>query len=110
MRVEGLRERNFSYNTDEVQMNWTEIGVSKMREKMELADYELIDIVNIRRTEVCCWRNGRRTQTYPAGFWHELTMIFYFNRRAGWYILQAYLPTYLTICICESATREAYNV
>ena len=41
-------------------------------------------------------------------------MMFHFKRRAGWYILQvsassyssliplfqAYLPTYLTICIC----------
>uniref|UniRef100_A0A183CK57 Ligand-gated ion channel 50 n=1 Tax=Globodera pallida TaxID=36090 RepID=A0A183CK57_GLOPA len=36
---------------------------------------------------------------YPAGYWHELTMRFRFSRRAGWYILQAYLPTYLTIFI-----------
>lgn len=43
-------------------------------------------------------------QPYPAGFWHELTMKFHFKRRAGWYILQAYLPTYLTICICKLLT------
>lgn len=42
-----------SYNTDEVQMEWTETGVSKMREKMELADYELVDIKNVRNVEVC---------------------------------------------------------
>uniref|UniRef100_A0AC35TR28 Neur_chan_LBD domain-containing protein n=1 Tax=Rhabditophanes sp. KR3021 TaxID=114890 RepID=A0AC35TR28_9BILA len=36
---------------------------------------------------------------YPAGLWHELTMEFKFRRRAGWYILQAYLPSYITICI-----------
>uniref|UniRef100_A0A1I7X756 Ligand-gated ion channel 50 n=1 Tax=Heterorhabditis bacteriophora TaxID=37862 RepID=A0A1I7X756_HETBA len=76
------------YNTDEVQMSWTSSGVSKMRDKMELADYELVDIKNIRNEE-----------PYPAGYWHELTMMFHFKRRAGWYILQAYLPTYLTICI-----------
>ncbi|KAI6222353.1 hypothetical protein M3Y99_01507100 [Aphelenchoides fujianensis] len=76
------------YNTDEVQMDWSPLGVSKMREKMELADYELEDIENVRM-EV----------PYPAGFWHELTMKFHFKRRAGWYILQAYLPTYLTIFI-----------
>ncbi|TKR64972.1 hypothetical protein L596_025438 [Steinernema carpocapsae] len=84
----SLTFESFNYNTDEVQMNWSELGVSKMREKMELADYELMDIENVRNTE-----------PYPAGYWHELTMKFHFKRRAGWYILQAYLPTYLTICI-----------
>ncbi|CAJ0599297.1 unnamed protein product [Cylicocyclus nassatus] len=84
----SLTFESFNYNTDEVQMAWTPIGVSKMREKMELADYELVDIKNVRNVE-----------PYPAGYWHELTMMFHFKRRAGWYILQAYLPTYLTICI-----------
>jgi hypothetical protein len=58
-------------------MDWSALGVSKMREKMELADYELEDIEKVRMTEV-----------YPAGLWHELTMKFHFKRRAGWYILQ----------------------
>ncbi|MCP9263271.1 Ligand-gated ion channel 50 [Dirofilaria immitis] len=38
-------------------------------------------------------------QTYPAGVWNELTMTFTFTRRYGWYIFQAYVPTYLTIFI-----------
>uniref|UniRef100_A0A9J2PV68 Neurotransmitter-gated ion-channel ligand-binding domain-containing protein n=1 Tax=Ascaris lumbricoides TaxID=6252 RepID=A0A9J2PV68_ASCLU len=84
----SLTFESFNYNTDEVQMSWSPLGVSKMREKMELADYELTGIENLRASE-----------PYPAGFWHELTMRFHFKRRAGWYILQAYLPTYLTICI-----------
>ncbi|CAI4222225.1 unnamed protein product [Auanema sp. JU1783] len=84
----SLTFESFNYNTDEVSMSWTEAGVSKMREKMELADYELEKITNVRNAE-----------PYPAGLWHELTMMFHFKRRAGWYILQAYLPTYLTICI-----------
>ncbi|CAB3403221.1 unnamed protein product [Caenorhabditis bovis] len=84
----SLTFESFNYNTDEVKMSWSEKGVQKMREKMELADYELVNINNVRATE-----------EYPAGYWHELTMSFEFKRRAGWYILQAYLPTYLTICI-----------
>ncbi|CAI2349624.1 unnamed protein product [Caenorhabditis sp. 36 PRJEB53466] len=84
----SLTFESFNYNTDEVKMDWSENGVQKMRDKMELADYELVDIHKIRKTE-----------EYPAGYWHELTMSFEFKRRAGWYILQAYLPTYLTICI-----------
>ena len=71
-------------------MNFTPLGVSKMRENMELADYKLKHIY----TEVV-------TEQYPAGYWHELSMIFHFERRFGWYILQAYLPTYLTIFICR---------
>lgn len=71
-------------------MYWSPLGVAPMREKMELADYELERIDN-EKNEV----------PYPAGSWHELTMKFHFKRRAGWYILQAYLPTYLTIFICK---------
>ena len=41
-----------SYNTDEVRMAWAPTGVSKMREKMELADYELENITSLRTTEV----------------------------------------------------------
>ncbi|KRX68159.1 Ligand-gated ion channel 50 [Trichinella nativa] len=83
-----LTFESFNYNTDEVKMSWTDIGVEPMREKMELADYMLENIVNFRN-EV----------SYPAGKWHELTMQFKFKRRPGWYILQAYLPTFLTIFI-----------
>uniref|UniRef100_A0AC34F539 Uncharacterized protein n=1 Tax=Panagrolaimus sp. ES5 TaxID=591445 RepID=A0AC34F539_9BILA len=83
-----LTFESFNYNTDEVDYAWTDVGVLKMREKMELADYELMEL-NAERVKV----------EYPAGFWHELTMVFHFKRRAGWYILQAYLPTYLTIFI-----------
>ncbi|KAL3094728.1 hypothetical protein niasHS_006023 [Heterodera schachtii] len=84
----SLTFESFNYNTDEVEMDWTAVGVEKMREQIELADYLLIDIIP-----------ERNTVPYPAGYWHELTMKFHFSRRAGWYILQAYLPTYLTIFI-----------
>ncbi|KAK5984759.1 hypothetical protein GCK32_018152, partial [Trichostrongylus colubriformis] len=93
----SLTFESFNYNTDEVQMSWTPTGVSKMRDKMELADYELVDIKNVRNVEVRY--DATLNRPYPAGYWHELTMMFHFKRRAGWYILQAYLPTYLTICI-----------
>ncbi|PAV66156.1 hypothetical protein WR25_20960 [Diploscapter pachys] len=79
---------SFNYNTDEVEMDWSAIGVDKMQKKIELADYVLTNISNKRTVE-----------PYPAGNWHELSMDFHFRRKAGWYILQAYLPTYLTICI-----------
>lgn len=31
-------------------------------------------------------------QDYPAGNWHELTITFLFQRRAGWYIFQVRTP------------------
>lgn len=34
-------------------MLWSPKGVSKMRERMELADYELTLIENLTNTEVC---------------------------------------------------------
>jgi len=40
-----------------------------------------------------------KQEVYPAGIWNELTMKFTFSRRYGWYIFQAYIPTYLTIFI-----------
>ncbi|VDL83596.1 unnamed protein product [Nippostrongylus brasiliensis] len=38
-------------------------------------------------------------QMYPAGWWDELTVAFVFKRRYGWYILQGYIPTMVTIVI-----------
>ncbi|CAJ0565058.1 unnamed protein product, partial [Mesorhabditis spiculigera] len=38
-------------------------------------------------------------QQYPAGLWDELTVSFVFKRRYGWYILQGYIPTMVTIVI-----------
>lgn len=43
--------------------------------------------------------NFFQLQLYPAGYWDELTMAFVFKRKHGWYIIQAYFPTYLTIMI-----------
>lgn len=47
-----LTFESFNYNTDEVQMNWSPVGVELMREKMELADYALVNRFNYRNEVV----------------------------------------------------------
>ncbi|VDL71176.1 unnamed protein product [Nippostrongylus brasiliensis] len=36
---------------------------------------------------------------YPNGYWDQLQVVFTFKRRYGFYIIQAYVPTYLTIIV-----------
>lgn len=47
-----LTYESFNYNTDEVRMKWSLLGAKPMREKMEIADYQLINITTDRVTEV----------------------------------------------------------
>lgn len=47
-----LTFESFNYNTDEVKMTWSPNGVKPIRDKIELADYALDDIVWKRNEEV----------------------------------------------------------
>ncbi|CAI5454153.1 unnamed protein product [Caenorhabditis angaria] len=85
-----LTLESFSYNNQEVNMqwiNWTQ-PLSLMKEEIVLPDFVLTN-----------YSTSLKQETYPAGIWNELTMTFVFSRRYGWYIFQAYIPTYLTIFI-----------
>lgn len=85
---------SFNYHKDEVRMRWKtdSPAISKLKEII-LADYNLVGFdVN------------ERDQLYPAGIWVELDALFYFERRYGFYIMQAYVPTYcrnsnINICL-----------
>jgi hypothetical protein len=48
----SLTFESFNYNTDEVEMHWSTVGVAKMRDHIELADYLLVDILSDRQTVV----------------------------------------------------------
>ncbi|MCP9266009.1 Ligand-gated ion channel 50 [Dirofilaria immitis] len=72
----------------EVRMKWNEPHAVLMFKDIELPDFTLVNYT----TSVI-------EAEYAAGLWDELTVSFTFKRRYGWYILQGYIPTYLTIFI-----------
>uniref|UniRef100_A0A7E4UTZ8 Neur_chan_LBD domain-containing protein n=1 Tax=Panagrellus redivivus TaxID=6233 RepID=A0A7E4UTZ8_PANRE len=77
---------SFNYNNQEVRMRWK--TPAKATGKIVLPDYNLINISS--------WDQA---VPYPAGMWDELHLELTFERRAVWYFMQAYLPTYFTVCI-----------
>ena len=85
-----LTLESFNYNAEEVKMRWLTktAPVLLLKEPIELPDFTLIN-----------WTVVREAVPYPAGVWDELTIKLLFERRYGWYVLQAYVPTYLTIFI-----------
>ncbi|VDN06711.1 unnamed protein product [Thelazia callipaeda] len=83
-----LTFESFNYNTGEVRMSWNQPYPVMLLKKIELPDFKLTNF-SVVAVE----------QTYPAGWWDELTVAFVFKRQYGWYILQGYIPTYVTIFI-----------
>uniref|UniRef100_A0A914CLZ7 Neurotransmitter-gated ion-channel ligand-binding domain-containing protein n=1 Tax=Acrobeloides nanus TaxID=290746 RepID=A0A914CLZ7_9BILA len=83
-----LTLESYNYNRKGVQMIWNMPQPLQLFKEIELPDFSMVNhSYSVRLTE------------YPAGFWDELTVDFKFQRRYGWYFLQGYIPTYLTIFI-----------
>ncbi|VDP19448.1 unnamed protein product [Soboliphyme baturini] len=78
---------SFNYNSDEVKMRWDKKNVYQLKH-FSLPDFDLVNIST--------WHQNHES---PAGIWDQLFVTFTFQRRYIWYILQAYIPTYLTIFI-----------
>uniref|UniRef100_A0A7E4ZWU7 Neur_chan_LBD domain-containing protein n=1 Tax=Panagrellus redivivus TaxID=6233 RepID=A0A7E4ZWU7_PANRE len=77
---------SFNYNNQEVRMRWkTPVTATG---KIVLPDYNLIKI-----------KSWIEYVPYPAGMWDMLHLEFTFERRTVWFFMQAYLPTYFTVCI-----------
>ncbi len=83
----ALLFESYSYNSEEVSLRWLHEPVTFVR-KMELPDFTMIG-----------WKAVNWTSPYPNGLWDELEVTFVFSRRYGFYVLQAYIPTYLTIMV-----------
>uniref|UniRef100_A0A0M3IG30 Neur_chan_memb domain-containing protein n=1 Tax=Ascaris lumbricoides TaxID=6252 RepID=A0A0M3IG30_ASCLU len=73
-----------------VAMEWTETAppITIMKHNITLPDYVLVDFTatSVRRL-------------YPPGIWNELIATFTFQRLYGFYILQVYVPAYISVFI-----------
>uniref|UniRef100_A0A915E1V6 Uncharacterized protein n=1 Tax=Ditylenchus dipsaci TaxID=166011 RepID=A0A915E1V6_9BILA len=81
---------SYSYNTAEVKIvwrDWEAVSIPDPNAK-HLPDFELIDFTH-----------RRSTLLYTAGLWDQLEVVFSFRRLYGFYILQAFMPTYLSVFI-----------
>ncbi|CAD5224678.1 unnamed protein product [Bursaphelenchus okinawaensis] len=81
---------SFNYNNQEVRMRWNPMNGNPVYAigSILLPDFDLIRI----EAEL-------KVEPYPAGMWDELHVRLSFGRRSVWYFMQAYVPSYLTICI-----------
>nr|CAD2191995.1 unnamed protein product [Meloidogyne enterolobii] len=81
---------SYSYNSAEVNIvwrDWEPVSIPDPNAK-RLPDFELLSHANTKFTLL-----------YTAGLWDQLEVIFKFRRLYGFYILQAYMPTYLSVFI-----------
>lgn len=83
----SLFYESFNHNLAEVEMTWTSNPISILKE-VKLPDYVLID--NYTTTV---------KRLYPPGVWNELVATFTFQRLYGFYILQVYVPAYISVFI-----------
>ncbi len=81
---------SYPYNNAEVHLEWmtVPVTVSDLMKNIRLPDFEFYNFTH-----------HKRTVSYTAGDWDQLLVVFYFKRLHGYYILQAYLPSYVSVFI-----------
>jgi len=85
----ALVYESFNHNYEDVKMHWTLVGEPiSILKVIKLPDYNLVHFAS-----------SSIKRNYPPGIWNELIATFVFQRRYGFYILQAYLPAYLFVLI-----------
>uniref|UniRef100_A0A914H5T1 Uncharacterized protein n=1 Tax=Globodera rostochiensis TaxID=31243 RepID=A0A914H5T1_GLORO len=81
---------SYSYNTAEVSIHWRSwepVSIPDPNAK-RLPDFEMVS-----------FGHKKSTLLYTAGLWDQLEVVFKFRRLYGFYILQAFMPTYLSVFI-----------
>uniref|UniRef100_A0A915J4D0 Uncharacterized protein n=1 Tax=Romanomermis culicivorax TaxID=13658 RepID=A0A915J4D0_ROMCU len=83
-----LAFESYSFNAEEVNLNWMDHNAVVLMKKLELPDFKMV-----------AWSAKKSNLPYPNGDWDRLMVTFVFRRRYGFFVLQAYIPTYLTIVV-----------
>uniref|UniRef100_A0A914ECT6 Uncharacterized protein n=1 Tax=Acrobeloides nanus TaxID=290746 RepID=A0A914ECT6_9BILA len=78
------------YSTAEVRLHWLDWGPVTIPNagQFQLPDFQFVN-----------YEYNQRIKSYASGSWDQLTITFYFKRLYGYYILQAFLPSYLSVFI-----------
>ncbi|CAJ0565240.1 unnamed protein product, partial [Mesorhabditis spiculigera] len=80
---------SYSFNAAEVTLQWLEWSpVSTVKADFNLPDFRMTNITY-----------GSITEMYTAGIWNRLYVDIHFERLYGFYILQMYMPTYISVFI-----------
>uniref|UniRef100_A0A158R5V8 Neur_chan_LBD domain-containing protein n=1 Tax=Syphacia muris TaxID=451379 RepID=A0A158R5V8_9BILA len=82
---------SYNYNAKQVRMKWNHPTPVLLFKEMELPDFVMINY-SIHTNQTVILR-------YAAGLWDELTISFLFQRRNGFYMLQGFIPTLMTVFI-----------
>lgn len=79
---------SYSYNTAEVTLSWLDTPLTLDKSISKLPDFILYNTsVSYQRVP------------YSAGLWDQCVVYFVFKRLQGYYVLQLYLPTYLSVFV-----------
>ncbi|GMR54082.1 hypothetical protein PMAYCL1PPCAC_24277, partial [Pristionchus mayeri] len=78
---------SYSYNTATVTVDWMRTAVTLLP-GITLPDFTIDSVKTYKHTE-----------DYKAGQWYRLTVELTFYRQYGYYILQLYMPTYISVFI-----------
>ncbi|VDL82333.1 unnamed protein product [Nippostrongylus brasiliensis] len=86
-QVCSLVFESYSYNTATVSISWMPTPITVLSD-ISLPDFDLAGV-----------RTFKHVEAYKAGQWYRLTVELKFKRRYGFYILQMYFPTYISVFI-----------